>query len=407
IGVGGMGEVYRAYDTVRERVVAVKLLRADMAADPNFQHRFRRESRMAARLQHPHVIPVHDFGDIDGVLYIDMRLVEGVSLKDELRVNGALPPARTVSIIGQVAAALDAAHTSGLVHRDIKPENVFLHETEGGDVVPKVIDFGIAKVIDVLDRAERTATGMVFGTPWYMSPEQALGDSTIDARTDVWSVGAMCYEMVCGTLPFGGTNPNAVMAQIIFGRPTPLRQNAPDVPGDLAEVIHKALERDLDKRYASMAEFRDALAGCKLWRDVTPEIAKGFLPRPSSFEGIGDLLPAEFKDDPVERRPPTQRPSTQARRWSLSEPFEPPPVGISASPDPAVKREGARDPGPLPQPISLSEELVLTRPAPRGPVSQSKPDGASMRSRRLATTVGIAIALLSIAVLGLGVMRWM
>src|SRR5260370_6044819 len=140
IGVGGMGEVYRAYDTVRERMVAVKVLRTDIAADPSFRQRFRRESRVAARLQEPHVIPVHDFGDIDGVLYIDMRLVEGASLKDELRVNGALPLARTVSIIGQVAAALDAAHASGLVHRDIKPENVLLTP----DDFTYLFDFGIA-----------------------------------------------------------------------------------------------------------------------------------------------------------------------------------------------------------------------------------------------------------------------
>src|SRR4029077_16211942 len=140
LGVGGMGEVYRAYDTVKDRVVAVKLLRAEMSTDAGFQERFRRESRVAARLQEPHVIPVHDFGDIDGVLYIDMRLVDGGSLKDELRANGPLDPGRAASIIAQVGAALDAAHADGLVHRDIKPENVLLTP----DDFAYLVDFGIA-----------------------------------------------------------------------------------------------------------------------------------------------------------------------------------------------------------------------------------------------------------------------
>ena len=168
IGVGGMGEVYRAYDTVRERSVAIKLLRPDVAADVSFQERFRRESRVAARLQEPHVIPVHDFGDIDGVLYIDMRLVEGPSLKEELRVNGALPPGRAASIIGQVAAALDAAHANGLVHRDIKPENVLLTP----DDFAYLVDFGIAHGGG---EASVTKTGLVIGSCAYMAPERISG----------------------------------------------------------------------------------------------------------------------------------------------------------------------------------------------------------------------------------------
>ena len=141
IGAGGMGEVYRAYDTTKDRTVAVKLLRPEFAADPSFQERFLRECRTAARLQDPHVIPVHDFGQIDGVLFIDMRLVDGGNLRDLLRERGALDPGQAVSITAQVAAALDAAHADGLVHRDVKPENVLLT----GDAFAYLSDFGIAQ----------------------------------------------------------------------------------------------------------------------------------------------------------------------------------------------------------------------------------------------------------------------
>ena len=176
IGVGGMGEVYRAYDTVRERMVAIKVLRRELAADPNFQERFRRESRVAARLQEPHVIPVHDFGDIDGVLYIDMRLVEGASLKDELRVHGALPATRTVALVAQVAAALDAAHANGLVHRDIKPENVLLTP----DDFAYLVDFGIAHGGG---EASVTKTGLVIGSCAYIATERLSGKAGGRRRT--------------------------------------------------------------------------------------------------------------------------------------------------------------------------------------------------------------------------------
>ena len=194
IGMGGMGEVYRAYDTVRERMVALKLLRTDVAADPSYQDRFRRESRIAARLQEPHVIPVHDFGEIDGVLYIDMRLVEGASVKDELRVNGALPPARAVSIIGQVAAALDAAHANGLVHRDIKPENVLLTP----DDFAYLVDFGIAYGGG---EASVTKTGLVIGSCAYMATERLSGTAGGPA-SDVYSLTCLLYECLTGRAPF-------------------------------------------------------------------------------------------------------------------------------------------------------------------------------------------------------------
>src|SRR5258708_29177089 len=180
IGAGGMGEVYRAYDTVKGRMVAVKLLRTELAADPSFQERFRREYQMAARLQEPHVIPVHDFGEIDGVLFIDMRLVDGGSLKDLLCARGALDPGQAASITAQVAGALDAAHADGLVHRDIKPENVLLTP----DDFAYLADFGIAHVGG---DASVTITGSVIGSSAYMAAERFSGGQ-VGPPADVYSL---------------------------------------------------------------------------------------------------------------------------------------------------------------------------------------------------------------------------
>src|SRR5258705_2633717 len=165
-----MGEVYRAYDTAKDRTVALKLLRAELSADAGFQERFRRESRIAARLQEPHVIPVHDFGEINGVLYIDMRLVEGNNLHAELREKGPLDPARAASIVGQVAAALDAAHAGGLVHRDVKPENVLLTPND----FAYLVDFGIPHLGG---DTRLTSAAPAHGSCAYMAPERFTGGS--------------------------------------------------------------------------------------------------------------------------------------------------------------------------------------------------------------------------------------
>lgn len=456
LGKGGMGAVYQAEDTHTSTTVALKTLRVDLYEREDLVKRFEREARAAARIGHPSIVGVHAVGHDDRLRtrFIVQEALRGTDVAGCLNELGSLSPLSAIAVALPVMDALAAAHAAGIVHRDIKPENVFLHEMDDGTIVPKVIDFGIAKVIDELDRMERTATGMVFGTPWYMSPEQALGDSSIDARTDVWSVGAMIYEMVCGTLPFGGNNPNAVMAQIIFGRPTPLQHHWPDVPVDLQEVIHKAIERDLDKRYATMAEFRDAIIGCSLWRDVTPEIAQGFLPRPSSFEGISDILPAEFMDEPGDRarsrRPP--RPGTDSRRLLQSEPFNPQPVVFSPPPAPLAAPVAAPvASGPRSPKLSMDEERIATRPIPArqaaratgsdaeigtelplslaperaallpgdlppGPASPARPrvefdtlrPGARApgRSPRLASGLSLALTLFCGAMLAVGVMRW-
>jgi len=361
LGTGGMGAVYQAEDTRASKRVALKTLRPDRYDREDLVTRFEREAWAEARIGHPNIVAVHALGHDDAlrtrfIVEEELRGADVAGCLDEL---GCLSPLSAIAIALPVMDALIAAHAAGVIHRDIKPENVFLHEMDDGTVVPKVIDFGIAKLTDTLSHKRSTETGMVFGTPWYMSPEQAVGDSAIDARTDVWSVGAMLYELVCGAPPFGGSNPNAVMAQVIYGRPTPLQHHWPDVPADLQAVIHKALERDREKRHATMREFRDALAAHSLWRDVTPEIAQSLLPRPSSFVGISEILPAEFRGDSGERM-------RQPARTS-EEDFELLPLVSTASPGSVASWLPSEPPASPVEPARARVEVVPLKPSARTP----------------------------------------
>ncbi len=270
IGVGGMGEVYRANDTVKGRTVAVKVLRAEMAADPAYQERFRRESRVAARLQEPHVIPVHDFGDIDGVLYIDMRLVEGGSLKDELQANGPLSPTRAASIIAQVAAALDAAHSDGLVHRDIKPENVLLTP----DGFAYLVDFGIAHGGG---DPSMTTTGLVIGSCAYMSAERISGGQ-VGPPADVYSLTCLLYECLTGRPPFEGPDLNQLMFAHVFSpppRPSIMRRG---ISRAFDDVISRGMAKQPADRFASAGEL--AKAATAAVSEVQPPTEPAALPSP-------------------------------------------------------------------------------------------------------------------------------
>ncbi|OAN30177.1 serine/threonine-protein kinase [Mycolicibacterium iranicum] len=252
IGVGGMGEVYRAYDTLRERMVAIKLLRPEMAADQSFQERFRRESRIAARLQEPHVIPVHNFGEIDGVLYIDMRLVEGESVKDALRAAGVLPPVRAVSIIGQVASALDDAHANGLIHRDIKPENVLLTSTD----FAYLVDFGIAHGGG---EASVTSTGLVVGSSAYMAPERFNGDRGGPA-SDIYSLACLLYETLTGRAPYEAGDVRQVWSAHMFApppRPSIMRRG---ISRAFDDVIARGMAKQPQDRYATAGDLARAAA---------------------------------------------------------------------------------------------------------------------------------------------------
>jgi serine/threonine protein kinase len=266
IGRGGMGEVYRAYDTSRGRVVALKRLPLSLAADPTFQARFRAEAALAAKLHEPHVIPIHDFGEIDGQLYIDMRLVEGPDLAHLLTESGPLPAQRAVDIVTQVATALDAAHAAGLVHRDIKPGNVLVVRSEGdlpSDFV-YVADFGIARALDGSTSGSLTSTGTTVGSLDYVAPER-FGSDHGDRRADIYALGCVLYEALTAEKPFPVQGlPAIINAHLNTPPPAPTARRGGLAVG-LDAVVARAMAKNPDDRYQSAgalgADARRALDG--------------------------------------------------------------------------------------------------------------------------------------------------
>jgi serine/threonine-protein kinase len=264
IGGGGMGTVYEADDPQLERRVAVKLLPPEYSRDRRAKERFLREARVAAKVKHPNLCIIHDAGESEDRLYIVLALYEGETLRERIR-RGPLPIAESREIAIQVARGLARAHEAGIVHRDIKPANVML--TRSGEAI--ILDFGIARLEG--DEVSLTRTGASWGTPAYMSPEQARGDS-VDARTDVWSLGVMLYEMIAGRRPFGGESLEAVVSAILTREPDPLERVRPDVPPELAWVVERALAKEPAERYVSVAEM---LADLETGRAPGRRIRKG------------------------------------------------------------------------------------------------------------------------------------
>ncbi len=250
LGAGGMGEVYQAFDTARDRVVALKLLRPEFATDTGFEERFRRESRIAARLQEPHVIPVHDWGEINGVLYIDMRLVEGSDVNAVIQRQGPFSPARAVSIVAQVAAALDAAHAAGLVHRDVKPENILLTQND----FAYLVDFGIAHLGG---ETGLTSAGSAIGSFAYMAPERFTG-APIGPQADVYSLTCVLYECLTGERPFPPGDVTQMMAAHLM-RPPPRPSAArPGLNPAFDDVIGRGMEKRPELRFSSAGELARA-----------------------------------------------------------------------------------------------------------------------------------------------------
>jgi len=253
VGRGGMATVYRAQDQKHDRPVAIKVLHPYLAMNLG-PERFLREIQIAAQLQHPHIVPLYDSGQAGDLLYYVMPYVEGESLRQRLAREQRLPVEDALHLGRSVAAALDYAHRHGVVHRDIKPENVMLHE---GEAV--VTDFGIAKAVTAAAASTLTQTGATVGTPAYMSPEQAAGAPELDGRSDVYSLGCVVYEMLSGRTPFTGPTAQAIIAQCFTEPPPPLRGSRGDLPDWLEPVVMKSLAKDAGDRFATAAQFAQAL----------------------------------------------------------------------------------------------------------------------------------------------------
>ena len=274
IGEGGMGVLYACVDTVLTREVAVKLMRRSLIAEPQVSERLLREARLAAQLR-SHVAQVFDCGTLDsGEPYIVMELLSGRDLYAMLRESGPMSPPALCAAMLQVCVGLMEAHEKGIIHRDLKPENLFCATEPDGSTLLKIVDFGVSKQLSGRMRSMTNPTESV-GSPQYMSPEQITTPSEVDARTDVWSLGVVMYELLTGALPFNGPNPAQICASVLSQPVPPISHFRDDVPPALAFIVLRCLEKNREQRFASVAELADALRAFVNTGELPPNFAEG------------------------------------------------------------------------------------------------------------------------------------
>ena len=327
---GGMGTVYRGCHVLMDKTVAIKVLRPSLAADEKIVARFSREARAASRISHPNALSVTDFGeDESGHVFIVMEFLSGRTLKQLIRDEGPLPLPRVVDITRQVGEALNAAHSQGVVHRDLKSDNIMLLDTMTGDYA-KVLDFGIAKINEpdgVID-TNLTAPNLVIGTPQYMSPEQCAQDSEIDARSDIYSLGVILYEMLVGHVPFSGDSPTIVMMKHLQEPVPSVLDERDDLPPAVSRVVARAMAKVPDNRYQNVAELIDDLviaSGMTLTRTAPAVMSTPV--SPGTIDGPDEVTVVRMREE--EARPT----AASSRRAPVTVPVEtpmPPPQATSS-----------------------------------------------------------------------------
>ena len=380
LGRGGMGDVYEAEDTVKERVVALKLMSAAFSGDPVFRKRMQREARTAGRLQEPHVVPIHDFGEIDGQLYVDMRLIEGMDVATMLSRYGPLAPPRTVAIIRQIASALDAAHAAGVMHRDVKPENILITH----DDFAYLVDFGIASATT---DEKLTQMGSAIGTFRYMAPER-FTESQVTYRADIYALACVLFECLTGAPPYRGNDVTLMTAHLTqsIPRPSALR---PGLSVAFDQVVARGMAKDPEDRYAAAGDLalaaHEALATPEQDRaaDILHRSQLATLP-PSTVAGQPSTLLAQPPPRPV--TPPPRPAPTPGPVLSAPTLYANPPPAAGPVPPPGVWTPS----GPPHPPAGLQQ-----------PPSQPLPIVSPPRRRRTGLIVAL-VAVLVLAVAGVG-----
>src|SRR5262245_39308293 len=317
LGAGGMGAVYLAQDSRLGRKIAIKLLPTTLATDGARLRRFQQEARAASATNHPNILTIHEIGEIDGANYIVTEFVDGETLRRQLKGERlSLETALDVAI--QIASALEAAHEAGVAHRDIKPENIMLRR----DGIVKVLDFGIAKLVEakMIDGGRRqagsapeaesryeTETGMIIGTAPYMSPEQARGEKDIDARTDIFSLGVVLYEIIAGRSPFARPTFAETLASILHFDPPPLGAYRAGAPTELEKMVAKAISKRREDRYRTAEEMRGDLTSLKRRLEIDPRVEQ-----PQSADN--SITDAETRADPIAAKDSVNRPNRRAAK---------------------------------------------------------------------------------------------
>jgi serine/threonine protein kinase len=339
LGRGRSGSVWCARNELIDRAVAIKILHRSLASDPERLQRFFQEARACGRVRHPAVVEVLDLGQgDDGVLFLVMELLEGETLSSLLARKGRLGTDEAMSIIIPLARGLAAAHAHGILHRDLKPANIYLHKTPTGGMQPKILDFGISKILG----SELTQSGVVLGTPSYMSPEQARGVADLDPRMDVWSLGVILYECLGGRLPFLAREYRALVEEILERKHVPIEQLAPETPPELARILDEALEKSRERRISSAASFAQKL--------TTLLRARGgidLLKEPE--DEFSEAAPTLARDRDFGNKPPIDDTVGDNTLAAVQPPAAPPPAETPVPKSPArpVLRTGNAKPTPI------------------------------------------------------------